>query len=268
VVEYTTVYRFVRKIIRSKASRNLKSISPPQAIVSFAYCGKLVKNKKKIGVWMFCMQLTGSSYRFYQETRHADIATFINCHVKAFVFLRGIPHLIHLNYIDRSLIQTDSFFNIYGEFLKYFGAKYSDEHLSFIKEGSCHSLFNESFFKSIINKEYSQFTKELERWFTRLNLDKHPILKLVIKKAFEQQEQPFLLSLPQNPYPTTGTCIRKVNERGYVFFEYNWYQVPKEYLNKYVTVTFYDREVKILFEQKLIALHMRSYSQKTKIKLV
>jgi transposase len=266
-VSLSTVQRFVASLKQSKIPHKKPSDSP-EAIVSFVYAGKLNKNKKKIDVWMFCMQLMGTSYKFYEEVRHADIATFINCHVNAFYFLKGSPHIIHLNHIDQCLIKTECFSKAYTGFLNYFGVHYRDEHVSLLNGESCHELFKGSFFKSIINREYSQFAKELKRWFTCSNLARHPFLKMNIKKAFEQTEQPFLLPLPQKPYPSTGTCIRKVNQRGYLFFEYNWYQVPKDYSNKLVVVTFYAKKLKISFDNNLIALHTRSYSQKIKIKLV
>jgi hypothetical protein len=266
-VDYSTFYRFATNIIQSIKGRNLKS-STPHAIVSFNYAGKLNKIHKKYEVWVFCLQLMESSYRFYEEVNGANVAIFINCHVKAFAFLKGAPPIIHLNYIEPAIIQSEGFLKTYSQFLNYFGIQYSKEYLSIPRDESCNQIFKESFFKSILHNQHSRFTKELKRWFSRLNLEPHPILKKIIKKVFEEKEKPFLLPLPLKPYPSTGTCVRKVNERGFVFFDYNWYEVPKEYSSRCVTVMFYDKQVKIFFDNNLIAVHKRSHSQKTRIKLV
>ena len=55
---------------------------------SFAYLGE---DGRKHGVWAFVMILGWSRAIYVELVRSADVATFMQCHVNAFEYFRGVP---------------------------------------------------------------------------------------------------------------------------------------------------------------------------------
>jgi hypothetical protein len=83
---------------------------------------------------------------------------------------------------------------------------------------------------------------------------------LTVREVFDQ-EQPKLLLLPDNPYPTQEREEVKVGKTPYVRFDLNDYSVPHTFVRRVLTVSANQNTVSILDGVNLIAQHARSYDK-------
>jgi len=85
-----------------------------------------------------------------------------------------------------------------------------------------------------------------------------------VRQAFEQ-EQPLLLDLPDNPYPTNERVDVAIGKTPYARFERNDYSVPHTHVRRTLTVSATPTEVRILDGAQIIATHPRSYDKAQQI---
>ncbi len=83
---------------------------------------------------------------------------------------------------------------------------------------------------------------------------------ITVREAF-LQEQPRLLALPANPYPTDERLAVTVGKTPYVRFDLNDYSVPHTQVKKILTVSADPNEVRVLDGASVLACHARSYDR-------
>ena len=81
-----------------------------------------------------------------------------------------------------------------------------------------------------------------------------------VREAFAQ-EQPKLIALPDNPFPTDEREAVRVGKTPYVRFDRNDYSIPHTYVQRTLTVVASPTEVRVLDGAKLIATHRRRYDK-------
>jgi hypothetical protein len=81
-----------------------------------------------------------------------------------------------------------------------------------------------------------------------------------VREAFAQ-EQPKLLALPDNPFPTDEREAVRVGKTPYVRFDRNDYSIPHTYVQRTLTVVASLTEVRVLHGVEVIATHARSYDK-------
>ena len=81
-----------------------------------------------------------------------------------------------------------------------------------------------------------------------------------VREAFAQ-EQPKLLALPENPFPTDERKPVSANKTPYVRFDLNDYSIPPTHVQRTLTVVASPTEVRVLDGAAVIAAHARSYDK-------
>jgi hypothetical protein len=81
-----------------------------------------------------------------------------------------------------------------------------------------------------------------------------------VREAFTQ-EQPKLLALPENPFPTEEREALSADKTPYVRFDCNDYSIPSTHVRRTLTVVASPTEVRVLNGAALIAAHARSYEK-------
>ena len=87
---------------------------------------------------------------------------------------------------------------------------------------------------------------------------------MTVREAFAQ-EQPSLLGLPDNPFPTDERVEVSIGKTPYARFERNDYSVPHTHVRRTLTVSVTPQQVRILDGAKIIATHQRSYDKAQQI---
>lgn len=85
-----------------------------------------------------------------------------------------------------------------------------------------------------------------------------------VREVFAE-EQPRLLALPENPFPTEERIEVSVNKTPYVRFDWNDYTVPHTYVRRTLTVLATLDTVRILAGPEVIATHPRSFERGAQI---
>jgi len=81
-----------------------------------------------------------------------------------------------------------------------------------------------------------------------------------VREVFAQ-EQPKLLALPDNPFPTDEREEVHIGKTPYVRFDRNDYSIPHMYVQRTLTVVASASEVRVLDGAAVIAAHPRSYDK-------
>jgi len=83
---------------------------------------------------------------------------------------------------------------------------------------------------------------------------------MTVREAFAQ-EQPKLLALPDNPFPTEEREAVSAAKTPYVRFDGNDYSIPPTHVQRTLTVVASPRTVRVLDGAAVIATHARSYEK-------
>ena len=83
---------------------------------------------------------------------------------------------------------------------------------------------------------------------------------MTVREAFAQ-EQPQLLTLPDNPFETNERLEVRVGKTPYVRFDLNDYSVPHTHVQRTLTVTASQRRVRVLDASEVIVEHQRVYGK-------
>jgi hypothetical protein len=90
--------------------------------------------------------------------------------------------------------------------------------------------------------------------------------RLRVREAFAQ-EQPRLLALPANAFPTEERVEVKAGKTPYVRFDLNDYSIPHTHVRRALSVVADAHQVRILQGAQLLACHPRSYDRHAQIEL-
>jgi len=197
-LSYSTVARYTAFLVK-KQKASMQFLTPgSEGKVFFMPIGKFKNGSKKINAWVFFMRLSYSKYSFYQLVGSSSFVTFLDCHLQAFLFFKGIPHTIRVNYTAAFNMNIPAINEKYIDFLRNFGTVLvpGNKRCSFIHCARETRFFKENFQYHTLHRNYKRLEKELQRWYTtHVNLGVHPITNCCIKKEFLKKEQPAMLPL-------------------------------------------------------------------------
>ena len=108
--------------------------------------------------------------------------------------------------------------------------------------------------RKFINED--DIDKRLFEWVDiKCNRRIHGTIRKIPYEVFETEERKALKKLPQEEYTMSKMGVRKVYHDCHVFFEYNYYSVPFEYVGESVDVEANDKLIRISLNGKVIATH-------------
>jgi hypothetical protein len=120
----------------------------------------------------------------------------------------------------------------------------------------------ESFFAARQWRDLDDLNAQAEAWCQSQAADRPcpEDRSISVREAFAQ-EQPKLLALPDNPFPTDEREAVSVGKTPYVRFDRNDYTIPHTHVQRTLTVVASPTEVRVLDGAAVIASHPRSYDQ-------
>jgi len=95
-IGYSAVKYFIKEIKKNK-NIFIRMHSDPgeEAQVDFGYAGFTLDNfRKRRKTWVFNMRLSFSRLDYYEVVYNQKVETFINCHVNAFNYFKGVPKTV------------------------------------------------------------------------------------------------------------------------------------------------------------------------------
>jgi transposase len=219
---------------------------------------------------IFIAALGASNYTFAEATVGQDLLSWIRSHVHAFQFFGGVPHILvpdNLKVGVTSPCRYEPDINpTYQDLSEHYGTtviparpgkprdKAKVESAVLVAERwILAALRNHTFFSlAELNKAIREKLSELNnRRFQKLNTTR--------KELYETIDKPALKPLPAHPYEYADWKRAKVNIDYHVEVERHYYSVPYQLVREQVDIRFTSTTVEILFKNRRVASHKRSY---------
>lgn len=271
-VSYCTVKRYLRTQFQFGAPAvtvRLEVEPGTQAQVDFGYAALMVdpETGKRRRAWAFVMTLSYSRHRFVRFVFRQDVASWIDCHIRAFAFLGGVPASVVLDNLKSGVIKPDIYDptmnRAYGELERHYGfvadpAKVGlARHKGKVERGvptvRKHLLAGRSF------RDINDANERALRWARdEIGMEVHGTTKRKPFEVFQTEEAAHIKPLPSETFecPLWKECT--VHPDHHVVFDRSYYSLPTRFIGGKVWVRGGRVLVKIFLDGQLIKTHCRA----------
>jgi transposase len=220
--------------------------------------------------YLFVATLGASNYTFAEATWTQNLPSWIQSHVHAFEFFNGVTEILVPDNLKSGVTHPCRYepdLNpTYADLAAHYGTvviparvrkardKAKVESAVLIGERwILAALRNHRFFSlAEVNQTISEKLKELNnRKFQKLDTTR--------KELFENLDRPALKPLPEKPYQYADWKRAKVNIDYHIEVDGHYYSVPYQLVKESVEIRFTSTTVEVLFKNRRIASHPRSY---------
>jgi transposase len=221
---------------------------------------------------IFIAALGASSYTFAQATAAQDLPCWIRSHVHAFEFFGGVPEILVPDNLKSGVTHPCRYepdINpTYQDLSEHYGTtviptrvrhprdKAKVESAVFVAERwILAALRNHTFFS------LAELNKAIAKELVKLNNRKFQKLDTTRKDLFESLDKPALKPLPSRPYQYAEWKKARVNIDYHIEVARHYYSVPYQLVREQVDVRLTATTIEVLFKNKRVAAHQRSYIQ-------
>jgi transposase len=257
-----------------EAYLRLKTLPGEQAQVDWGHFGTLTIGRATRPLMAFVMVLSWSRQillRFFPDAR---MASFLRGHEAAFQSWGGLPRVLLYDNLKSAVLERQGDAIRFHPTLLALAAHYRFEPRPVAvargnEKGRVERAIRyvrEGFFAARTWRDLDDLNAQADAWCAGQAADR-PCPEertLTVRQAFAQ-EQPRLLALPDNPFPTDERLEAKVGKTPYVRFDLNDYSLPSTHVQRLVTVVASPQQVRVLDGAAVIACHPRSYDQGAQI---
>jgi len=221
---------------------------------------------------IFLATLGASNYTFAEATHDQSLPSWIKSHCHAFEFLGGVPDILVPDNLKAGVTKPSRYepdLNpTYQDLAQHYNTtviptrpgkpkdKAKVESAVLVAERwILAALRNHTFFSlAELNKAIAQKLGELNnRKFQKLNTTR--------RKLFETLDKPALKPLPEGRYEYAEWKRVRVNIDYHIEVNRHYYSVPFKLVKEQVDVRLTDSTVEVLYKNKRVAGHVRSYRQ-------
>jgi len=221
---------------------------------------------------IFIAALGASNYTFAEASLAQDLPSWINSHVHAFQFFGGVTQILVPDNLKAGVTHPHRYepdINpTYQDLAQHYRAtviparsghpkdKAKAESAVLIAERwILAALRNHTFFS------LAELNRCIAQKLTDLNSRKFQKLDATRKDLFESIDKPALIPLPSTPYEYAEWKKARVNIDYHIEVDRHYYSVPYQLVREQVEVRLTAAAVEIVFKNKRIASHQRSYRQ-------
>jgi hypothetical protein len=205
--------------------------------------------------------------RFYLDAR---MSNFLRGHEAAFQAWQGVPRVLLYDNLKSAVLERQGQAIRFHPTLMDFAGHYRFEPRPVAvargnEKGRVERAIRyvrDNFFAARTWTDLDDLNAQAEAWCDGPTLERPcpEDRSLSVREAFEQ-EQPQLLALPDNPFPTDEREEVAVGKTPYVRFDLNDYTVPHTHVRRTLTVVASPTQVRIVDGTEVIATHERSYDK-------
>ena len=265
---YPTVKRYVGNI-KKRDNIFIRIHTPPgqEAQVDFGYVGLTPDNTgKRRRTWVFNMKLSYSRLDYYEKVYDQRVETFIQCHINAFSYFKGIPEYVRIDNLKAAILEANFYEPIYQklykDFAEHYGFKplpcriYSPNDKGKVESGIGYVKGN--FFAGRTFRDGSDIDRQLTNWQENTcNMRVHGTTRKIPKEVFLKEEKHKLKPLPLDEFKMAQAGSRKVYHDCHIHVDYNYYSVPFEYVGKEVEIELTKTLLRVYYKGREITLHPR-----------
>lgn len=254
----------------AEAYLRLRTLPGEQAQVDWAHFNYVEIGKARRPLMAFVMVLSYSRKIFLRFYLNQQIANFLRGHEAAFTEWNGLPRVCLYDNCKVAVLERQ------GEAIRFnptfleFAAHYRFEPRPVAvargnEKGRVERAIRyvrDNFFMARTWKDIDDLNNQALEWCNGI-ASQRPCPEdktLSVKQAF-LEEQPKLLQLPDNPYPTHEREEVSIGKTPYARFDLNDYSVPHTHVHRIVTVCATLSTVSILDGPTVIAQHPRCFGK-------
>ena len=250
-----------------EAYLRLKTLPGEQAQVDWGHFGTLTIGRAQRPLMAFVMVLSWSRQillRFFPDAR---MASFLRGHEAAFQTWGGLPRVLLYDNLKSAVLERQ------GDAIRFHPTLLAlAAHDRFEPRPVAVARGNEKgrverairyvrdrFFAARTWRDRDDLNAQADAWCQGQAADRPGPEErtLTVREAFAQ-EQPRLLALPADPFPTDERVEATVGKTPSVRFDLNDYSLPSTHVQRVVTVVASPRQVRVLDGATVLACHPRS----------
>lgn len=257
-----------------EAYARLTTLPAEQAQVDWGHFGHITIGKAKRALSAFVIVLSYSRKVFLRFYLNQRMENFLRGHIKAFERWGGVPRVCLYDNLKSAVLERQGDAIRFNPTLLDFAGHYRFEPRPVAvyrgnEKGRVERTIRyarENFFAAREFKDIEDLNMQAQSWFDgpASNRPCPEDKEQSVQEVF-LQEQPKLIALPDNPFPTQEKEIVKVAKTPYVRFDLNDYSVPHQHTRCSLTVLATLTDVKILKDDTVIAAHKRSFDKAQQI---
>ena len=257
-----------------EAYHRLKTLPGEQAQVDWAHFGKVRIGRAERTLMGFVMVLSFSRQLVVRFFLDARMANFLRGHEAAFQTWGGCPRVLLYDNLKSAVLERRGEAIRFHPTLLAFAAHYRFEPRPVApargnEKGRVERAIRyvrESFFAARDWTDLDDLNAQAERWSQDQAAARPcPEERSRSVAAVFAEEQPRLLALPENPFPSDERVEVKAGKTPYVRFDLNDYSIPHTHVRRALSVVASPTEVRVLDGAEVLARHRRSYDKGAQI---
>ena len=254
----------------AEAYLRLRTLPGEQSQVDWGHFGTIRIGGAERALMAFVMVLSYSRHIFLHFYTDQRLANFLRGHQAAFTAWGGLPRVLLYDNLKSAVLERQGQAIRFHPTLLDFAGHYRFEPRPVaVARGNekgrverAIRYIRDSFFAARDWHDLDDLNAQAEQWCQETSVrrrcpDDH---SMSVAEAFAQ-EQPQLLALPDNPYPSDERVAVSVGKTPYVRFDLNDYSIPATHVRRTLEVVASPEQVRILEGATVLATHPRSYDK-------
>jgi transposase len=259
---------------KAEAYLRLRTLPGEQAQVDWGHFGYLTIGRARRPLMAFVMVLSYSRRIFLRFFLDARMENFLRGHVAAFEALGGVARVLLYDNLKSAVLERQ------GEAIRFHPTLLAlAGHYRFEPRPVAVARGNEKgrverairyirdhFFAARSFADLADLNAQASGWCLGPAAER-PCPEDRSRRVGEvfAEEQPRLIGLPDNPFPTEERTEVKAGKTPYVRFDLNDYSIPHTHVRRLLTVVADPDRVRVLDGLEVIASHVRSYDRGAQI---
>lgn len=254
----------------AEAYQRLRTLPGEQGQVDWAHFGKLTIGNAVRPLWAFVMVLSYSRKVFLRYYFGSAMPVFLHGHVSAFTYFGGVPRELLYDNLKSAVIERSGDAIRFNPTLLELSA-----HYRFLPKPVAPARGNEkgrverairyvrdSFFAARQFTDIDDLNRQARAWCDSEAADRlcPEDRKRRVRDVFAD-EQPRLVALPADEFPTDERLEVEVGKTPYARFDLNDYSIPHDHTRRTLVILASLETVRVLDGSKIIATHTRSWDR-------
>jgi len=271
-------FRHLMSLHRPRRSREaylrLRTLPGEQGQVDWGHFGHLDIGRARRPLMAFVMVLSWSRRIFLRFYLDARMENFLRGHVGAFEAWCGLPRVLLYDNLKSAVLERQGDAIRFHPTLLAFAGHYRYEPRPVaVARGNEKGRVERAiryvrgnFFAARAFADLDDLNAQAECWCTGQAADRlcPEDTTISVREAFAA-EQPRLLTLPENPYPSDEQLEVQAGKTPYVRFDLNDYSIPHTHVQRMLTIRADPGRVRVLDGGEILADHPRSYESKAQV---
>ena len=254
----------------SEAYLRLRTLPGQQAQADWAHFGTLTIGRAVRPLLAFVMVLSYSRQIFLRFYLGAAMHYFLRGHVEAFNAIQAVPRVILYDNLKSAVLERSDDAIRFNPTLLELAAHYRFEPRPVAvargnEKGRAERAIRfvrDAFFAARAFRDLADLNAQADAWCQGAAADRLcPEDRARTVRSVFAEEQPRLLALPANPFPTEERIEVDIGKTPYARFDLNDYTIPHTHVRRTLTVLATLETVRIFAGQTLLASHPRCFDR-------